>query len=245
MSDSANAARSNSFNNSMNMGSSFGVNSGSMSSFVDQSQQPYLDAVRGMGLGMIGQGSENVAQGQGQNQAMLNQALIQNQALMDPNAQIAAQTSSLQSGLGDLFRNEINPAIQSNAMMAGGLGGGRQGVAQGVAAGELSDTYASAVGDIVARANAQAQGAVNSAPGLGQANLANRGAAAGYNMNQLGQFSSILGGPTVLQQSQQMGRQGSSSFGTSRAGSQSIAEGYTKSRAQSKSKESSFNFSWM
>ncbi len=245
MSDAASRALGTSFNNSINTGSSFGVNSGSMSSFVDQAQQPYLDAVRGMGLGMVGQGSGNVEAGQGQNQAMLDQAIAANNQLMDPRAQIAAQTASLQSGLGDLFRNEINPAIESNSMLSGSLGGGRQGVAQGVATGQLGNAFTSALGDITARANAQSQGAINSAGALGQANLANRGALAGYDMAQLGEFANILGGPTVLSQSQQYGRQGSSNYGQSNAGSRNVAESYTKSRASSQSKESKFNFGWM
>ena len=253
LSQSFNNSASSSFNNSMNQASSFGRNDASSNSFVDASQQPYLDATRAAGMGMLGQGSGDIAMGQAQNQGMLDQAMAQNMALMDPSQQIASQSASLQSGLGDLFRNEINPAIEGNALMAGGLGGGRQGVAQGVAAGQLGNTYASAMGDITARANAQSQGAVNSMAGLGQANLANRGALASFNMGQLGDYAGILGGPTVLNQSQSTGRTGSSSYGRSNAGSssrsnagsRSVAESYSQQRSKSGSQSASFGFKWM
>ncbi len=76
--------------------------------------------------------------------------------LMDPTAQISAQSKSLKSGLGELFREELNPAIRGDAIAAGGFGGGRQGVAQGQAVGELADAYTQGLGSITAQANAQA-----------------------------------------------------------------------------------------
>lgn len=79
--------------------------------------------------------------------------------LMDPSAQVAAQSRSLKTGLSNLFAEELNPAIRGNAIAAGGFGGGRQGVAQGQAVGQIADSYREGLGDIVAGANAQAAGA--------------------------------------------------------------------------------------
>lgn len=86
--------------------------------------------------------------------------------LMDSRGQIAAQSASLKSGLGELFSEEINPALKGNAIAAGGFGGGRQGVAQGQAAGELMDSYTQGLGDITAGANAQAAAAAQGYSGI-------------------------------------------------------------------------------
>jgi hypothetical protein len=123
--------------------------------------------------------------------------------LTDAGGQIAAQEASLKSGLGSLFRDEINPAISTGALGAGGYGGGRQGVAQGVAAGQLGNSYTQGLGDITARANQQA-GAASQAlgPMAGlMGGVANMGQTAGQAM--LANLSNILGGPTVLQQHSQ------------------------------------------
>jgi hypothetical protein len=121
--------------------------------------------------------------------------------LTDATGQIAAQEASLKSGLGSLFRDEINPAISSGALGAGGYGGGRQGVAQGVAAGQLGNSYTQGLGDITARANAQAgQAATQLGPMAGlMGGVANMGQTAGQAM--LANLSNILGDPKVLQKS--------------------------------------------
>ena len=143
------------------------------------------------------------------------------QALADPRSQIAAQEASLASGLGNLFQNQLNPAISSNAINAGGFGGSRQGVAQGQAIGQLGQAYTEGLGDITARANQQALGA----QGQGIASLGSLFdmGMAGYNnaWNPLQQYQSLLGAPTVLTQAQ----------GTS----------YGSQESASKSKSSSFS----
>jgi hypothetical protein len=133
--------------------------------------------------------------------------------LTDAGGQIAAQEASLKSGLGSLFRDEINPAISSGALGAGGYGGGRQGVAQGVAAGQLGNSYTQGLGDITARANAQSgQAASMLGPMAGlMGGVANMGQTAGQAM--LANLSNILGGPTVLQQHSQSSTGKDESFG--------------------------------
>lgn len=147
--------------------------------------------------------------------------LGQMQGLSDPSAQIAAQEKSLSTGLGNLFSQQINPAISSQAIGAGGFGGSRQGVAQGQAIGQLGQAYTEGLGDITARANnqaLQAQGmGIGSLPGMFDLGMA------GYNSqwSPLQQYAGLLGGPTVLTQS----------AGTS----------YGEQSSQSKNKGSSWN----
>ena len=121
--------------------------------------------------------------------------------LTDPQAQIDAQSASLQSGLGQLFREQINPAIESNAISAGGLGGGRQGVAQGVATGQLANAFTQGYGDIVSRANQQSLTAGAMLPGMGQAMTDNALAPQMGQFEPLAMLAQILGSPTVLTKS--------------------------------------------
>lgn len=53
-----------------------------------------------------------------------------------------AQLGQLQGDIGQLFREELNPAITSEAVAGGQLGGGRQGVAQGKALDASADAFA-------------------------------------------------------------------------------------------------------
>lgn len=102
----------------------------------------------------------------GQQTQAYQPALAAMRQQMNPTRQIQAQGRSLQSGLGEMFREELNPAIRGNAIAAGGFGGGRQGVAQGQAVGELADAYTQGLGDITANANAQALGASQGYAGI-------------------------------------------------------------------------------
>ena len=126
--------------------------------------------------------------------------------LGDPSGQIAAQTASLQSGLGDLFSNEINPALRGGAIGAGGLGSSRAGLAQGAAAGQIGDAFTRGLGDIHARANQGALAAntagIGSLGGLYDLGMARQNAA----WAPLMQAGGILGGPSVLTQGSSFGR---------------------------------------
>ncbi len=93
---------------------------------IDQTQLPFLQQLWGNAMGQA-TGAGQAAQGAlGYLNPMMQGAMGNVAQLTDPTAQIQAQTSSLASGLGDLFRNEINPALESNAIAMGGLGGGSQ-----------------------------------------------------------------------------------------------------------------------
>jgi len=191
--------------------------SSSSNSFIDPTQAGFLGNMWGQAQGItdpnaVGQAASNAA---GMNSPFLQGAMNTMSGLMDPQGQIAAQSASLQSGLGDLFRNEINPAIQSNAVAMGGLGGGRQGVAEGVATGQLANAYTQGLGDITARANAQAGASAAMMPGLTEANMGNTmaGQLGGY--APLQQLAQILGNPAILQemQSKSKGKTESFNFG--------------------------------
>lgn len=169
-------------------------------SFIAPIQEGYLSA-----MFANAQGAANPAQSQqaaygGAYAGMpaLDQALRGTTSLMNPQAQIAAQSASLQAGLGQLFREEINPAITSRAVAAGGLGGGRQGVAQGVAAGQLGQAYTQGLGDITARANQTALGAASVAPQLADARYRASVQPTMAGLDPLARLAQILGAPTVL-----------------------------------------------
>ena len=173
--------------------------------FIDPTQGGFLQDMWSQAMGQANPNAVGDAamQAGGVNQGFLQGAMDTATGLMDPQGQIAAQTASLQSGLGDLFRNEMMPGIQGNAVAMGGLGGGRQGVAEGQAAGEIANAFTSGLGDITARANAQAGQAAGMAPMFSQANMQNamQGQMGGF--APLSQLAQILGGPTVLSKMQQ------------------------------------------
>jgi hypothetical protein len=201
-------------------------------SFIDPTQQGFLNSLFGNSQGIAGSGGEAVARGNTageQNQGLLDAGMTGLLGQLDPSAQIAQQTDALSSGLGNLFRNEINPTIESNAIAGGGLGGGRQGVAQGVASGQIADAFTQGLAQITGQANQQAQGAASLIPGLAQANIGNANAGQGAGLDIMSQLASILGGPTVLNQSD----------------SRSRALGQSKARGSSGSESASFGFSFV
>lgn len=121
------------------------------------------------------------------------------------------QIGAIGSDLGDFFKNEINPTLTGDAISAGALGGGRQGVAQ---SGALSDIFKEFS---TQAANLRAQDVTNrDAAALGLLGAQNASAQTGVSaIGQLSglasgtealdpylQLSQILGGPTVLNESE-------------------------------------------
>ncbi len=181
-------------------------------SFIDPTQAGFLGQMwqQAMGAGDPLATQEAARRASQMTTPQIGAALGNTTALTDASSQISAQAQSLQSGLGQLFREEINPAISSNAIAAGGFGGGRQGVAQGVATGQLGQAYTQGLGDIVANANRTALGAAGLVPGLSSAMYQSEvnPTLAGY--DPLSRLASILGSPTVL--NRQRGQSSSGSF---------------------------------
>ncbi len=233
-SGSDSSSKSNSINQAQSYGASISNGFNASQTYVDPQSAGQFNQMRKMAMNAADPTGAQAAAAQQSlaNAGYLGGAANTLQGLADPSAQIAAQSASLQAGLGDLFQNEINPAIKSEAVLAGGLGGGRQGVAQGVAAGELADAFTQGYGDIVARANNQAMSAANSMPGLTQAMMGNSQSPYGAGLDILGQLSGVLGQQNIL----------SKSAGANRSASQNGSQAF--GRSSSNSKAQSFGFNW-
>lgn len=227
--------RSNSRQDASSVDRSFGTNQSTSqnigdsasSSFIDPTQMGFLSKLWGQGQGITNPAAVTAASKGlvGQMMPGLKSAFGNTTALTDPTKQIAAQTASLKSGLGSLFRDEINPAIRSGSIASGGFGGGRQGVAEGVAAGQLADTYAASLGDITANANNQAIAAAGQAGQLGQGiyNMGMLPSMAGFAPLQA--MAGLLGSPTVLQEALSRSRGTSQSTGRTGSSGRSVSTG--------------------
>lgn len=234
-SSSKNSSSSQSTQGSASYGTSFGNNSSQSGSFIDPTQGGFLQNLWAQATSAADPAAAGGAAASSLGQILpgLQAAFGNLGGMTDPSAMIQQQAGALSEGLGNLFRNEINPTIEGNAIGAGGFGGGRQGVAQGVAAGQLGDSYASGLADITSAANNQALQASTALAGLGNSifSLGQQGQTAGLDI--LGQLSGILGGPTVLQNSTATGTTGSQQG--------SVSAGQSTSKSKGKSGSSSFN----
>src|SRR5262245_34551393 len=169
------------------------------------------------------------------------------------------QLGALRSGLGELFRNELNPAITGRAVATGTLGGGRQGVAQGAAANAIARQYATGAADIIGRdqlARDSAAGTLGqlrtqrAATGLAGISPVMEAATAGLGarLSPYSALAGILGPAQVLTQSVSGSQQTAASQATSeqvaRAVSQALGFDYDTSQYtnQSKSKDTQFSF---
>jgi hypothetical protein len=234
----ASGSQSSSNNNSQSEQNAFGTafNQGTSTggTFIDPTQAPFRSNLfsQAFRFGDAGGAAADAGRAGAQNQTALNAALGVANTQANPMAQIDAQTKALQSGLGAMFRDEINPTLKGNAILAGGFGGGRQGVAQGVAAGKLGEAFTQGLGDITARANAQSLQAANLIPSLAQANLANTQAPQNAGLSILERLGGILGNPAILAQNQSQSTGGSVNTSTG------------KSASSGSSKQQSFGFNW-
>lgn len=169
--------------------------------------------------------------------------------LSSDNPVLEEQISALREDTGRLFSEQLNPAITSRAVAGGTLGGGRQGVAQGLAIDAAAREFTRGatalrsedIGRRDAAATAVMQGSLQSAStGLGALpgllDLVDRGV--NSELGIYGQVSSILGGPTVLSQSQQF----SQSTAQSAAEAFSRSFGQQTSTGQSTSRGRAWNF---
>lgn len=217
--------QSTSFGN--NQSTSFGQNQSTSGSYIDPTQGGFLNSLWNSASEYANPGNTDARAQEILGQVMpgMQSTFASLQGMTDPSAMITQQANALSTGLGNLFRNEINPAIVGGAIASGGFGGGRQGVAQGVASGQIADSFTSGLADITSAANNQAMSAANAMSSLGS-DMFNLGTAT-PGMDVLTQLSGILGGPTVLQNSQSSGTTGSQATGTT--GSQ--ATGTTGSQA--------------
>jgi hypothetical protein len=221
---------------SQNASDSFSNQDSASRSFVDANQQPFLQNLWQQGMSQANPGQAVQASNQMVGQAMpgMQAAMKSATALTNPASQIKAQAGSLQAGLGQMFRQEMMPAIKSNAIASGGFGGGRQGIAEARGVGQLADAYTKGYGDIVAGANATALGAGELAGSLGgqMYNLGMMPSMAGFAPLQA--MSGLLGSPTVLQEALSRGRGASTATGSSQQTGSSTARGTSTSSGGSK-----------
>jgi hypothetical protein len=129
--------------------------------------------------------------------------LNQMQQFANPNSALAQrQTADLADTVGTQFNRTIMPGITSAAGLGGNIGGSRQALAQGVAAGDAARAISSGATDFFTNVYNQAGQAAQALPGM---------AAGVYNLGMqpfqsawapLSSMAGILGGPTVLSQSQ-------------------------------------------
>lgn len=174
--------------------------------------------------------------------------------LSSENPVLQQQIDALGGDLGKFFREELNPAITSSAVMSGTLGGGRQGVAQGKAT--------EAVGREFQRGALELRAAdVASRDAIASTLLANRTQAAGAGLNALPglagiaeagfgaelapweALAGILGGPTTLAGSEQSSFSQSTAEDIARAIAESFGTAENWASSQSSSKGKSFNLS--
>lgn len=160
-----------------------------------------------------------------------------------------SQVDALGEDLSRFFSEELNPAIRGSAVAGGSLGGGRQGVAQGLAAEGVTREFARGATELrsadIARRDSAALGLL-SAQGANAATALNalpQLAALGSGTEALAPYaalSEILGGPTVLTQSEQMSSQQAEEFAMSLAEELGISydEAHALMTAKSKGKSS-------
>jgi hypothetical protein len=168
-----------------------------------------------------------------------------------PDSAANAQIDALGNNLGKFFDERLMPAITSRGVATGTLGGSRQSVSVGRAAGEVSNSYSSGVAAILANSQAARDAAASTwgaqstaAAGAGLnalpsvLGLAQAGQSAG--LSPYLALSQILGGPTVLTESQATQSAQSSSSDIAQAISDALSLSYGTSQSSSKGKAFSF-----
>lgn len=166
-----------------------------------------------------------------------------------PNEALQTNLSALQENIGRFFKEEINPAITTEAIGAGALGGGRQGVAQGRAARAVTEQFTQGAASLIQADQAQRDEAATNL-----ANILTEGAALGLeslpgllqlgvegevNLAPLSALSQILGPATVLTQARDFSRSFSESLGESFQ--ESFGEDFAFGTSRQTSESSGFN----
>jgi hypothetical protein len=174
--------------------------------------------------------------------------------LSSDNPELQHQVDLLREDTGRLFSENLNPAITSQAVAGGNLGGGRQGVAQGIAAEAAARSFEQGAtqlraNDLGLRDAAAMSVASNSlqAAGTGLGALPSLmdvlEKSAAPELGIYSQLSSILGGPTVLSQSQSQSQSVADAFSRSFGEQTSNSRGVSTSTGQGTSSSRNFNMS--
>lgn len=166
------------------------------------------------------------------------------------NPLVDEQIGALGEDLGRFFREQINPEIAMKGIAGGTLGGGRQGVAQGMAADSLAREFQRGATEIRAQDMGMRDAAARDLAGIEMqsagSGLASLGSmlnlsetAATADLAPFAALSQILGGPTVLSESQST--QFSESEAIARAISEALGFSFGESSSSSKGSSKSMN----
>ncbi|MGB0662073.1 MAG: hypothetical protein ACPGNV_18100 [Mangrovicoccus sp.] len=196
-------------------GSSGSGKSGSVSTDYVLPQQKY--ALSQLYNGTLSQfntaGATSAAQSlAAQTSAPLAQTVSNLSGLTDIEGTVQAQANSLKTGLGNLFSQEINPAIESGAVLAGAAGSGRQGVAQGMAAGQIADAYAEGLGDIYSSARSSAVSGALAQGQLADSIYTQGRDAQTAGLDRLATLAQVIGSPSILSKTKSTTKNSSSGF---------------------------------
>jgi len=166
-------------------------------------QQPYLKDIYGQAQNIYGTAGNQAAQGaydqSGQYQQAFGQAMETTQRLQNPGMNPMMNVYANQ--IGQNFREQIMPALQGQAMQAGGYGGSRAGIAQGLAGARAGQQ----IQDFGAQLYSEDQNRALSAAGMqgqlgqmgGQYALDRGAFGMGIPWYNLQQYSGLIGAPTM------------------------------------------------
>lgn len=178
---------------------------------IFQQGQQAIGDVRGRTEGLMAQPVQQVGRP--------GQPFLRNlqQRAQGENPFLQQQIDALQTDFGNLFRQQILPGIQGEAVSVGGVGGARQGIAQGLAAEGIAQEFGQAAGNLRFQAFGQGTEAARAGlagslaqPGAQQAQLNLGMAQAGLPFLPLQLQAGILGSPTPMTE-----REGTESIGLS------------------------------
>lgn len=161
--------------------------------------------------------------------------------------------ASMKTDAGNLFSEKLNPAITADAVAGGNLGGGRQGLAQGVAQAQVANDFtknaaALRYGDVQAKDAIAASIAGNSIvaanTGLGALPSLLDTLERGQNaeLAPYSSLSSILGGPTTLNESSANDFSRSTSQSAADAFSRSFGEQSAQSQSTSRGRSNAYGY---
>lgn len=175
---------------------------GSSGTFVDPSQQPFLEFLRTQGQQLAssqlgGGGFQDLLSGA---QGALGSFLGGNQ---QDNAALNAQIAAGRQGINQNLQENLLPQIGGAAAAAGQRGSSRQGVAEGIALRGASQQGAALEADFRGQARQQQLSALALSPSIG-----------GLAFSPLQNFGQLLGGPNNL------------AFGSTRGDSNSKSAGF-------------------
>lgn len=173
--------------------------------------------------------------------------------LINSDALVEDEISQLQSDVGRFFDEELIPETVDRAVGAGQLGGGREGVAVGRAIDTAGREFSRGALDIRTAARDRNAGIARDLAALEQSGgaagiqalptlLGAAESGIGAEFSVFDRLAGILGGPTVLTDSEQFAESDAFSIARAIADSLNLSEDFAKSTSTSSGSGFSFNF---